>query len=49
MVSKCQTVLDPDQDCHCVGPDLSLNCLQRLSADEKSQAGKQKVKEIKMK
>ena len=25
--------LDPDQARHFVGPDLSLNCLQRLSAD----------------
>ena len=29
--------LDPDQDLHSVGPDLDTNCLQRLSADEKSQ------------
>ena len=28
--------LDPDQDQHSVGPDLGLNCLQRLSADNKS-------------
>ena len=28
---------DPDQDRHSVGPDLSPNCLQRLSADVKSQ------------
>ena len=27
--------LDPDQDQHSVGPDLSPNCLQRLSADDK--------------
>ena len=26
--------LDPDQDGHFVGPDLSPNCLQRLSADD---------------
>ena len=25
--------LDPDQDGHSVSPDLSPNCLQRLSAD----------------
>ena len=25
--------LDPDQDRHSVGPDLGLNCLQILSAD----------------
>ena len=28
--------LDPDQDRHFVGPDLDPNCLQRLSADDKS-------------
>ena len=28
--------LDPDQDRHFMGPDLGLNCLQRLSADDKS-------------
>ena len=28
--------LDPDQDRHIVGPDLGPNCLQRLSADNKS-------------
>ena len=28
--------LDPDQDRHFVGPDLVTNCLQRLSADDKS-------------
>ena len=28
--------LDPDQDRHNVGPDLGPNCLQRLSADDKS-------------
>ena len=28
--------LDLDQDRHCVGPDLGPNCLQRLSADDKS-------------
>ena len=27
--------LDPDQDRHNVGPDLGLNCLQRLSANDK--------------
>ena len=31
-VSNC---LDPDQDRGSVGPDLSANCLQRLSADDK--------------
>ena len=25
--------LDPDQDRHSVGPDLGLNCYQRLSLD----------------
>ena len=28
--------LDPDQARHLVGPDLGPNCLQRLSADNKS-------------
>ena len=28
--------LDPDQAPLFVGPDLNLNCLQRLSADDKS-------------
>ena len=28
--------LDLDQDRHFVGPDLGPNCLQRLSADDKS-------------
>ena len=28
--------LDPDQDRYLVGPDLGPNCLQRLSADNKS-------------
>ena len=28
--------LDPEQDRHSVGPDLGPNCLQRLSADDKS-------------
>ena len=28
--------LDPDQDRQTVGPDLSPNCLQRFSADDKS-------------
>ena len=28
--------LDPDQDRHIVGPDLGPNCLQKLSADDKS-------------
>ena len=32
-VSNC---LDPDQDQHFVGRDLGPNCLQRLSADDKS-------------
>ena len=31
--------LDPDQDRHFVGPDLGPNCLQRLSADDKSPLG----------
>ena len=27
---------DPDQDCRSVGPDLGPNCLQKISADDKS-------------
>ena len=36
--------LDPDQDQHSVGPDLGLNCLQTLTADNKSCACKNRVK-----
>ena len=32
--------LDPDQDRHSVGPVLGPNCLQRLSADNKSHRSK---------
>ena len=32
-VSNC---LNPDQDLHSVGLDMGSNCLQRLSADDKS-------------
>ena len=28
--------LDPDQDGHFISPDMGSNCLQRLSADDKS-------------
>ena len=35
--------LDPDQDRQNVGPDLGPNCLQRLSADEKVAASKERV------
>ena len=34
--------LDPDQARHFVGPDLSPNCLQRLSADDKSRHWREK-------
>ena len=34
-LSKCQTILDPDQDRQNVSPDLGQNCLQRLAADDK--------------
>ena len=33
IVSNC---LDPDQDLHLVGSDLGPNCLEKISADEKS-------------
>ena len=35
--------LDPDQDLCTNGPDLGPNCLQRLSADDKSAASKERV------
>ena len=37
--------LDPGQDRHSAGPDFGQNCLQRLSADDKShhQQGKSKT------
>ena len=35
-LSECQNGLDPDQDRQNFGPDLDTNCLQRLSADDKS-------------
>ena len=34
--------LDPDQDQHSVGPDLGPNCLQMLSADDKSRRQQRK-------
>ena len=33
---RVSSALVPDQDQHYVGPDLGPNCLQRLSADNKS-------------
>ena len=38
--------VDPDQNRHSVGPDLGINCLQSLSADDKS-AIKERIKQIK--
>ena len=38
--------LDADQDRHYVGPDLGPNCLQRLSAEDKVAANKERVKLI---
>ena len=35
MPSIFQTVIDPDQARHIVGPDQGPNCLQKLSTDEK--------------
>ena len=35
-LSEYQTVCDPDQDRHSVGPNLGHNCLQSLSTDFKS-------------
>ena len=37
-------VLDPDQDQRSVGPDLGPNCLQTLSADNKSPLAKKEFK-----
>ena len=34
--------LDPVQDQHSVSPDLDPNCLQRLSADDKSHCQQEK-------
>ena len=36
--------LDPDKDYHSVSPDLGPNCLQRLSADNKSCNYEEKLK-----
>ena len=41
---QCVNSLDPDQNQHFVGPDLGPNCLQRLSADNKVLANKERVK-----
>ena len=38
--------LNPDQDRHSVGPDLNPNHLQRLSADDKVAASKERVKTL---
>ena len=38
--------LDPDQAGQNVRPDLGLNCLQRLSTDDKVMAGRQAGKEL---
>ena len=35
--------LDPDQDRHSVGHDLGPNCLQRLSAEDKSRCKRGQV------
>ena len=35
--------LDPDQDPHSVGPDLGLKYMQRLLADDKIAASKERV------
>ena len=43
--SVCQTGLDPDQDRHCIGPDLGLNCLcNRYQQTTKVAAVKKRVK-----
>ena len=40
---KVSNGLNPDQDQHFVGPDLGPICLQRLSAEEKVDAIKERV------
>ena len=35
--------LDPDKDCHSVGPEQGPNCLQMLSADDKSRGQQGKI------
>ena len=37
--TRVSNILDPDQDRNFVCPDLGSNCLQRLSADDKSCQG----------
>ena len=37
--------LNPDQDRHPVDPDLGPNCFQKLSADDKVAASKERVNE----
>ena len=34
IISIISNRLDPDQSQHLVGPDLVLNCLQKISADD---------------
>ena len=34
---------DPDQDQHSVGPDLGLNCLQRLDSNQSAHAELQRL------
>ena len=43
-LSRLANGLSPDQDRCSVGPDLGPNCLQRLSADDKSQLGMKELK-----
>ena len=38
--------LDPDQDQHSVGPDLSANCLQWLSAENKLPLARKELKTL---
>ena len=35
--------LEPDQDLHSVSPDLGSNCLQRLSAADKSPLARKEI------
>ena len=44
--TKVSNFLDPDQDQHSVGPDLSPNCFLRLSANYISRDKQGRVKEL---
>ena len=43
-MTRVSNILDQDQDRHFVGSDLGPNCLQRLTADDKSCCWQERVK-----